>query len=297
VLPHAEFGNSDTLRVGDVVLAIGNPFGVGQSVSQGIISALDRTNVEQSQVASFIQTDAAINPGNSGGALIDTNGKVIGINSAIFTSSGSSSGVGFAIPSRAVVSVINSVLETGQVEHAWLGAAGQDLTMDLAQKLGLASPSGVLINQVEPNSPAARADIRVGDIIQSFDGQAVPDSKSLESDVATSPVNTRVKLLPKPSPSDTLQVSGDNPLSGYTVANIGPGLAQQFSLPMNAHGVMVTGGPQSSMVGLQVGDILLAVNRVEIHSLDDLKQALKGQGGTWELVFRRGSRVFRTFLQ
>ena len=312
-LPFAEFGNSDTLEVGDVVLAIGNPFGVGQSVSMGIVSALGRTNVSDSSAANFIQTDAAINPGNSGGALVNSVGRVVGINSAIFTRSGGSNGIGFATPSNAVRAIIGSVLATGQVQHAWLGASGQDVTPVLAEKLGLSVPSGVLLNEVVPNSPATRAGLQVGDIILTVDSFEVADMKALNARIAAMPVDGHAELkiwregaarnvvvqlapLPERKPEDTRQVLGPNPLNGFVVENITPALAQEFRLPLNTHGVMVTGAPNQTL-GLRLGDILLAINRRDIQNLKDLDTALDTRPRTWEIVYRRGSRVFRLFLQ
>src|SRR6201995_5458577 len=184
-----DFANSDELVVGDIVLAIGNPFGVGQTVTHGIISALARTQVGISDYQFFIQTDAAINPGNSGGALVDMSGKLIGINSAIFSRSGGSPGVGFAIPANMVRVVVASAKSGGgAVKRPWLGAKLQAVTPDIADSLGLKRPVGALIANVQANSPAARAGLKAGDLIVSVDGQPVDDPNAFDYRFATQPL-------------------------------------------------------------------------------------------------------------
>ncbi|MGH6702862.1 MAG: Do family serine endopeptidase, partial [Bradyrhizobium sp.] len=184
--PTLDFDNSDDLMVGDVVLAIGNPFGVGQTVTHGIISALARTQVGITDYQFFIQTDAAINPGNSGGPLVDMNGKVVGINTAIFSRSGGSQGIGFAIPANMVRVVVASAKDGGgSVKRPWLGAKLQDVTTDIADSLGLKRPAGALVASVSAGSPAAQAGLKTGDVISTIDGIAVEDPNAFDYRFAT----------------------------------------------------------------------------------------------------------------
>ncbi len=193
-LPVLPLGDSDALDVGDVVLAIGDPFGVGQTVTMGIVSALARTAVGISDYRFFIQTDAAINPGNSGGALIDMAGRVVGINSAIFSQGGGSIGIGFAIPANMVKAVIAGITTGGKPIRPWLGASGQAVTSDMFQALHLDHPVGVLVNSVRAASPAEAAGILVGDVITGIDGREVDDPEALRYRIATKPVDTTVHL-------------------------------------------------------------------------------------------------------
>ncbi len=183
-MPALEFGNSDRAQVGDLVLAIGDPFGVGQTVTSGIISALARSNGGASDYQFFIQTDAAINPGNSGGALVTMDGRLIGINSSIVSSSGGSIGIGFAIPSNMARVVVEGAL-SGGIKRPWLGAEGQAVTSELARSLGLPRPEGVLISQVHPSSPAAQGGLQQGDVVLSIDGFTVGDANAMRYRVAT----------------------------------------------------------------------------------------------------------------
>jgi S1-C subfamily serine protease len=193
--PSLAFGDSDELEVGDLVLAVGNPFGVGQTVTSGIVSAVARTNLGISDSGSFIQTDAAINPGNSGGALVDMNGAVIGINTAIFSRSGGSIGIGFAIPSN-MVRVVAAMALSGSktVVRPWIGARTQEVTADIAASLGLTAPNGALVIQVDPDSPGEKAGLRVGDLIQRAGGRDVGDPAALEYRLAVVGVGTAVEL-------------------------------------------------------------------------------------------------------
>ena len=183
-LPVITLGNSDTLAIGDPVLAIGNPFGVGQTVTSGIVSALGRTQLGINTFENFIQTDAAINPGNSGGALVDTSGHLMGINTAIYSRSGGSMGIGFAIPTSTARSVMEAIVRDGQVTRGWIGVEPQDLTPELAESFGLSAGSGVIITGVLQNGPAAQAGIRPGDVITSVEGRAVNNVAQLLSAVA-----------------------------------------------------------------------------------------------------------------
>src|SRR5215210_6961392 len=175
-----EFGDSEGLQVGDLVLAIGNPFGVGQTVTHGIVSALARTQVGISDYQFFIQTDAAINPGNSGGALVDMDGRLAGINTAIFSRSGGSHGIGFAIPSNMVQLVVQAALQGARLQRPWFGAALQPITSDLAESLGLPRPIGALVKTLHAKSPAARGGIQAGDVIVGVDGKEVQDPRAFQ---------------------------------------------------------------------------------------------------------------------
>ncbi len=193
-LPVITFGNSDDLRVGDVVLAIGNPFGVGQTVTSGIVSAKGRSDLGLSTFENFIQTDAAINPGNSGGALINTRGDLIGINTAIFSRSGGSQGIGFAIPSSLVKGIMTQIIEQGRAMRGWLGVEMQDVTAALAESFGLQTETGAIVAGVHAASPAHRAGIRVGDVILSAAGRPVYNSKTLMNIIAGHPPGSTLPL-------------------------------------------------------------------------------------------------------
>lgn len=313
-LPYANFGDSDSLEVGDITLAIGNPFGVGQSVSMGIISALGRSNISQSPMGDFIQTDAAINPGNSGGALVNASGEVIGINSAIFTRSGGSDGIGFAVPANVAKSVVESVIKTGEVQRGWFGAAGQDVNQVLADNLGLDRPMGVLINEIAPGSPADRAGLQIGDIILAFDGNEVPNARALKARIASTPVNKDtgmkvwrsgrvreldLRLMPPPARSnaDRVKLEGAHPLKNHVVEELNPFTAQQLGLNLRSKGVVISQAPRGGL-GLKPGDVLESINGVEIKTLADMEKALSGQNPQgWEIVYRRGDRRMRLRIQ
>ena len=253
-----DLGNSDELQVGDVVLALGNPFGVGQTVTHGIISALARTQVGITDYQFFIQTDAAINPGNSGGALVDLAGRLVGLNTAIFSRSGGSQGIGFAIPVNMVKVVIASAKSGGTtVRRPWLGARLQTVTPDIAESLGLKRPTGALVATVTDKSPAARAGLKTGDLIVAVDGQLVDDSNAFDYRFATKPlggsaqlgllrggkeVKVAVALETAPeTPRDELLIRTRSPFMGAKVANISPALADELRLDTSAEGVVDPG--------------------------------------------------------
>ena len=282
--PTLEFGDSDKLQVGDVVLAIGDPFGVGQTVTHGIVSALARTQVGSSDYQFFIQTDAAINPGNSGGALVDMNGHLIGINSAIASSSGGSEGIGFAIPANLVRVVVASA-ESGstEVKRPWLGAKLQEVTPDIADSLGLKTPNGALVASVVADSPAARAGIKTGDLLVSVDGVAIEDPNAFDYRFATKPlggtaqiglirqgrqmvVQVALQALPE-TPRDEVAIQARSPFAGATVANLSPALADDLRLDPQAQGVVITAvadGSTAQSIGFRPGDIVVSVNNEKI---------------------------------
>ncbi len=312
-----ELGNSDELLVGDVVLAIGNPFGVGQTVTHGIVSALARTQVGITDFQFFIQTDAAINPGNSGGALVDLSGRLVGINTAIFSRTGGSQGIGFAIPVNMVRVVVASAQGGGStVRRPWLGAKLQSVTADIAEAMGLKRPTGALVVSVSPDSPAARAGLRSGDLIVGLDGQAVEDHESFGFRFATRPVGGQVAVgivrsgremrvslpletAPKPSPKDFLALKSRSPLQGATVARLSPALADELRVDPNLEGVAVTdveNGSPAQVLGLQKGDVVLNVNGTKIDDVSTLDRVSQGTQRTWRIQIGRGGRVLTTIV-
>jgi Do/DeqQ family serine protease len=306
--PTLEFANSDALQVGDVVLAIGNPFGVGQTVTHGIVSALARTQVGITDYQFFIQTDAAINPGNSGGALVDLDGRLVGINTAIFSRSGGSQGIGFAIPANMVRVVVASAERGGKaVERPWLGAKLQQVTPDIADSLGLKTPTGALVVSVERDGPAAQAGLKAGDLILSVDKQPVDDPNAFGYRFATKPLGgsaelgvlragkelvVRVPLRTAPNaPREELTIRSRSPFSGARVANLSPALADELQLENADRGVVildVDSGSYASNVGFRRGDIIVAVNGRRIERTRDLEEATRAQSRTWRVIIKRG---------
>ena len=283
--PVLDFADSDALQVGDVVLAIGNPFGVGQTVTHGIVSALARTQVGVSDYQFFIQTDAAINPGNSGGALVDMTGKLVGINTAIFSRSGGSQGVGFAIPANMVKVVVASAKTGGKaVARPWLGAKLQTVTADIADSMGLKRPSGALIANVAPDSPAARASLKPGDLIVSVDGQDVEDPNAFDYRFATKPLGGTARLgivrggreqtvtvalqIAPEMPREEIVIRSRSPFSGVKIANLSPALVDELQVRNAEEGVVVVdvdNGSYASNLGFQRGDVIQEVNGERDH--------------------------------
>ena len=314
--PTLDFANSDELQVGDVVLAIGNPFGVGQTVTHGIISALARTQVGITDYQFFIQTDAAINPGNSGGALVDMTGRLAGINTAIFSRSGGSQGIGFAIPSNMVRVVVASARGGGKaVKRPWLGARLQAVTPEIAETLGLRLPSGALVANVTPNSPSARAGLKLSDLIVAIDGQPVEDPNAFDYRFATRPLGgtsqidvqrggKTVKLtVPLETAPDTdrdeIALTTRSPFQGATVANISPAVADELHLDGSTEGVVVTDltdGATAADVGFQKGDIILAVNNQKITKTSDLLKATRETARLWRITLVRGGQQINVTL-
>jgi Do/DeqQ family serine protease len=308
--PTLEFGDSDKLQVGDVVLAIGDPFGVGQTVTHGIVSALARTQVGTSDYQFFIQTDAPINPGNSGGALVDMSGHLVGINSAIASSSGGSEGIGFAIPANLVRVVVASA-EGGakEVKRPWFGAKLQEVTSGIADSLGLKVPTGALVASVAADSPAARAGIKVGDLIVSVDGVEIEDPNAFDYRFATKPLGGTaqigvvrqgrnmvlpVALQPLPDrPRDEVEIRSASPFRGATVANLSPALADELRLDPQAEGVVVTAvadGSTAQSIGFQPGDIVVSVNNQRIEHSADLERIANSGSRSWRITIRRGNQ-------
>ena len=315
-LPYLPLRDSDTLEVGDLVLAIGNPFGVGQTVTSGIVSALARTAEGVTDFGFFIQTDAAINPGNSGGALVGVDGKLAGINTAIYSRSGGSNGIGFAIPSNMVATVIGGAVAGGEVVRPWLGARGQRVDYELARGLGLRRPTGVLVNSIHPESPARRAGLRVGDVIVSVEGKEIADEHALGFRVAMLDIDGTAVLgvvrdgakltleislnqAPEIPPRNVMTITGDNPYSGAEIANLSPALAEELSMDTHATGVIVLRilrGSPSDRIGLEPGDILLRLNGRKIERVADLRERLERRWRGWRIAVGRDGRVLQLVI-
>ncbi len=314
--PAIELGNSDDLQVGDLVLAIGNPFGVGQTVTHGIVSAVARTQVGITDFQFFIQTDAAINPGNSGGALVDLRGRLAGINTAIFSRSGGSQGIGFAIPANMVRVVVASAKSGGKaVKRPWLGAKLQDVTVEIAESLGLKRPGGALVANVSAGSPAARAGLKTGDLIIAIDGQTVDDPNAFDYRFATKPLggSAQVGLLRNGKdlrltvalesapevPRDELVIHARSPFLGAKVANLSPALAEELHIDAKSEGVAVVDVPNNSVAaryGFQRGDVIVTVNDQSIEKTRDLERAAGESTRVWNVtIVRGGQRISAEF--
>lgn len=310
LFPYLEFADSDAVEVGDVVLAIGNPFGVGQTVTHGIISAVARTRVGITDYQFFIQTDAPINPGNSGGALVDMSGRLVGINTAIFSRSGGSQGVGFAIPSN-MVRVVAASAESGgrAVARPWLGATLQVITPDIAESLGLQRPVGALVAGVVPDGPAAQAGLMPGDVIVAIDGQPVDDPNSFDYRFATKPLGGRaqlrllrrgkevtasVELRGAPEiPREEITIRSRSPFAGATVANLSPALAEELQIEGADSGVVileVEPGSPADRLGFRRGDVIVDVNGDTVNNTRALARATSSPSATWRIRIRRGGQ-------
>ncbi|MGM4905018.1 DegQ family serine endoprotease [Tardiphaga sp. 866_E4_N2_1] len=314
--PTLDFSNSDDLLVGDVVLAIGNPFGVGQTVTHGIVSALARTQVGITDYQFFIQTDAAINPGNSGGALVDMTGKLVGVNTAIFSRSGGSQGIGFAIPANMVRVVVASAKSGGKaVKRPWLGARLQNITPEIAETLGLKTPSGALVVNVTANSPAAKAGLKVSDLVTAIDGQTIEDPNAFEYRFATrplggtaqldaqrsgKPVKLTVALEAAPDTGrDEITLTARSPFQGAKVANISPAVADELRLDSSTEGVVITELTDTATaagVGFQKGDLIIAVNGIKIGKTSDLDKVTREGARLWRIVVVRGGQQINVTL-
>jgi Do/DeqQ family serine protease len=310
-LPFLPFRDSDDLEVGDLVLAIGNPFGVGQTVTSGIVSALARTQVGINDLNFFIQTDAAINPGNSGGALISLDGKLVGINSAIYSKGGGSVGIGFAIPTDMVRTVLTGLAGGGRVVRPWIGAEGQGVTADIAASIGMKRPAGILINGVYGKGPADRAGIKVGDVIVGVGKHDVNDTESLRFRIATRPigetldikiirrgkirnVNFPVEAPPEKPRTNKTEVSGYNPLQGVSIGNLSPALSDQIGLNLLSRGVVILEtrrGSAAGRFGFQPRDIVAEVNGTEVKTVAQLQRLLSQKPKQWNISINRGGKI------
>jgi serine protease Do len=318
-LPTIPLGDSNKVEVGDVVLAVGNPLGVGQTITMGIISAKGRSTRASSGSGSyedFLQTDAAINRGNSGGALVNLRGELIGIPSQILSQTGGSIGIGFAIPTAMARNVMDQLIKNGKVKRGKLGVTITDLTQDLTSQFGFKGTQGALVQDIEPGQPAERAGVQAGDIFTEFQGQRVEDSSRLRNLVAQAPPGSTVRfkvwregaereLTATLSEMDPQTIAGaaarggagptDSALSGVSVDSLTPETARRLNLPQGAHGVVVTDvDPDSGAAdaGLQRGDVIEEVNRQPVASPGEFEAALKKAGKQSVLLrMRRGERA------
>src|SRR5436309_794393 len=315
--PALELADSDALEVGDVVLAIGNPFAVGQTVTHGIVSAVARTQVGITDYQFFIQTDAAINPGNSGGALVDLSGRLVGINTAIFSRSGGSQGIGFAIPANMAKVVVASVKSGGStVKRPWLGARLQAVTPEIADGLGLKRPSGALIASVTPTSPAARAGLKSSDLIIAIDGQQVEDANAFDYRFATKPIGDSARLgivrggkelalnvvleAAPDTPHEELVIEASSPFQGAKVSNLSPALADSLRLNPSSEGVVIVeivNGSPAHRLGFQRGDLVLSVNDAKIAKTRDLERVAGQQTRRWSITIMRAGQQLSVELR
>jgi serine protease Do len=307
-LPVVRMGDSDRAEVGDITIAIGNPYGVGQTVTTGIVSAIARTGIGVSDWQFFIQTDAAINPGNSGGALLDGQGRLIGINTAIFSRSGGSNGIGFAIPSKMVQVFLNAA-NKGKLVSGWIGVEGEPLTSESARLAGLDRPGGLLVTAVVRGSPGDAAGIRIGDVLRSVDGKEVVDGGQLRYSLATEGVGEtldvalvragreqRVAVVlaaPPEVPARQLTpITSRSILAGVTVANLSPAYAQELGIGLPEDGVVVVQvlGQSPARQFLRPGDLIESVGGQPVATVNDVVR-LAGQGAIQMRINRSGQRA------
>ncbi len=316
--PVAPLGDSDALQVGDLVLAIGNPFGVGQTTTSGIVSALARTHIGVNDFGFFIQTDAAINPGNSGGGLINMQGEVIGINTAIYSQSGGSIGIGFAIPSnivRAVVAAAKNGLD--YFERPFVGATFENVTAQMAEALGMPRPTGALIADIVADGPAAKAELRPGDVVLSMNGSPIEHPDALGYRLATQEIGTvatlgvlsqgrerqvEIELVRAPEAASTAEIfiDGRSPFAGTKVAELSPRLAQRLGMRNVARGVAIVEIDRNSPAagfGLRARDSVREVNGGELAKPEDLREAAMSNSRWWRFTIERDGRVMNQVLR
>ncbi len=317
-LPTVPWGDSDKLDVGEYVLAIGNPFGLTQTVTMGIVSATGRADVGIADYEDFIQTDAAINPGNSGGAMVNARGELVGINTAIFSRSGGYMGIGFAVPANMTRAVMGSLIKSGKVVRGWLGVSIQQVTPELAKQFGLKEAKGALVSETMENSPAAKAGLQSGDIITALDGKAVDGPSMLRNLVAQIPIGKNVKLdvMRERSMTSVTVAVAEQPkeiaeapeeagesgaksgaLAGVEARTLTPDILRQLGLPPGTAGVVVSGvadGSPAEAAGLQPGDVITEINRQRVAGLADFKR-LAGKVGKKNVLLyvnRQGRKLF-----
>lgn len=313
-LPTIKLGDSDKLRVGETVIAVGNPFGLHQTVTSGIVSATGRANVGIADYEDFIQTDAAINPGNSGGALVNARGELIGINTAIFSTSGGYQGIGFAIPSNMAKSVMENLIKSGKVIRGWLGITVQQLTPELSRQFNLKDDKGVLVSDVAEQSPSYKAGIMRGDVIVEFERKEINDPSVLRNMAANSPPGKEVaiKLIRNDSiktikvtilelPSESLIKAEDkgNLIKGIHVQNITPEIRKSLQIPKKINGVIITnidpGSPAQNI--LKKNDVITEINKKKVNNLTQYKDVITGMKNIRQilfLVYRNGSLIYLT---
>ncbi len=300
-LPVLQWGDSDGLQVGEFVLAIGNPFGLSNTVTMGIVSAIGRTDVGIADYENFIQTDAAINPGNSGGPLVNMKGELIGINTAIFSKTGGYQGIGFAVPSNMVKNVIDQLIKKGKVVRGWIGVTIQEITPEIAEKFGMKTADGVIITEIAKGGPAYNAGLLRGDIILEFNDRKIKDASLLRNMVAQTEINQQVKLkilrqgqeinvilTVKELPSKEIQMvpsssstedfnAANNVFFGVTVTDINPVIAKQLRIDPNENGVVIVKIQPGSLAedsGLRKGDVIQEIDRRRINNINDFNKVV-----------------------
>lgn len=313
-LPTLPWGNSDKLQVGEIVLAVGNPYGLNQTVTMGIVSAIGRANVGIADYEDFIQTDAAINPGNSGGALVNPRGELVGINTAIFSTSGGYQGIGFAIPSNMIKSIMDSLVKKGKVVRGWLGVSIQKITPELSKQFSLKEDSGVLVSDAVENSPAEKAGLRRGDIIVEYDGKRTDEPYQLRNMVANALPGEEhaltilrdgkrqaVKVVIGDVPSEQQGEPGDynNVLKGIGVQEVTPELAKKMNIPSRIRGVIINDIDETSPAAgiLTQGDVIQEINRKKITNLKEYQEIaskIVKDEGVLVLIYRNGASAFVT---
>ncbi len=309
-IPSAILAPEDTIQVGDLVIAIGNPFGVGQTVTSGIVSALARSRRGLTDFGVFIQTDAAINPGNSGGALVDMRGRVVGVNTAIYSKSGGSLGIGFAIPSSLVTRMVQAAKDGGRIVRPWLGAHGQEVTAEIGEAIGLSPPRGVLIDSLSEGGSLMKAGLKQGDVVLAVDGKPIEDPLELRFRVSTKPIgssvefdfwragetlHTKVRLEapPEDPPRNITVIQEGSPIDGAEVANLSPAIKEEFNLSIRGGGVVVLrllSRGFARRLGLRQGDVITSINGQDIRRVQDLITSAKTRPRTWKIVILRGGR-------
>ena len=318
-LPSLNYAERLTPKVGDLVLAIGNPFGVGQTVTNGIVSALARTDVGITDYAFFIQTDAAVNPGNSGGALVDMNGELIGVNTAIYSRSGGSNGIGFAIPVEMVRTVVAAALKGDSIIRPWLGARLQAIDLDLAVSIGLDRPRGVIISELWPAGSAERSGLKQGDIILKIDNNDVNDEVAVRFRLATRPIGELAEftvlrngskkaffVIAEPAPGDVqgsrLVINQTNPFAGSELVELSPAFNENNGIDPFQKGVVIFNVNRSTVAdyfGFKPGDRVIEIYQPPIGTLQDVKSILSRMDGQkqWPLIIKRGEREFNRVLR
>lgn len=317
-LPKLDYANTRGVQVGDLVLAIGNPFGVGQTVTSGIISATARTYSGVSDSSFFIQTDAAVNPGNSGGALVNTNGELVGVNTAIYSQSGGSNGIGLAIPSEMVQRVVDAAVNEGSLLRPWLGLKGQSVTYEMAKAQGLDRPVGVMVTEVYDGGPADLAGLQRGDVVISIDRQEIFDDAGLKFFAAVfSPgeqtilrihrdgrernIKIRLALPPGTEETDLVVLSGQHPFAGAEIATLSPALAEQLGLDLFSEGILVTRIQRGAYAWrvIKPGDMIISINGSVVSTVDDIVRLLNEANGgrNWQIeIERNGQRITGTVI-
>jgi Do/DeqQ family serine protease len=313
-LPVLHYADTREAQVGDLVMAIGNPFGVGQTVTSGIISATARTDVGISDYSFFIQTDAAVNPGNSGGALVDMKGQLVGVNTAIFSRGGGSNGIGFAIPSEMVKRVVDAAMNEGTFVRPWLGLAAQSVSFDMARAQGLSRPIGVMVTEVYDGGPADKSGLRRGDLVTAIDGREVFDEKGLKFLAAirnpgekaqlnvlrggrNQVIGVRVEPPPGATEADIVLLEGQDVFNGARVVELSPRLAEENGLDpfQKGSGIYVYSVARRSVARnyFRPGDIIRSVNGKQTKTVKDLEAVLKDSDRSWNIELDRNGRTIR----